>query len=41
MMAGGVLDEAAMPLANALLKTLLSDAPLEIPWRAFHRVNHA
>lgn len=39
MMAGGVLDEAAMPLANALLKTLLSDAPLEIPWRVFHRVS--
>lgn len=40
MMAGGVLDEAAMPLANALLKTLLSDAPLEIPWRVFHRAGN-
>jgi len=37
MMAGGKLDEGTMPLANALLKTLLSDAPLEIPWRVFHR----
>jgi hypothetical protein len=41
MMSGGVLDEASMPLANALLKTLLSDAPLEIPWRAFHRAGSA
>jgi glycerol-3-phosphate dehydrogenase (NAD(P)+) len=40
MMAGGMLDETAMPLASALLDTLMSDAPLEIPWRLFHRVRN-
>jgi hypothetical protein len=35
-----MLDETAMPLASALLDTLMSDAPLEIPWRLFHRVRN-
>ncbi|HQY72871.1 MAG TPA: 3-hydroxyacyl-CoA dehydrogenase NAD-binding domain-containing protein [Aestuariivirga sp.] len=40
MMADGVLDDSAMPLASALLKTLVSDAPLEIPWKVLHRAGN-
>ena len=37
MMAKGVLRAEAMPLTSALLSTLVKDAPLEIPWKSFHR----
>jgi glycerol-3-phosphate dehydrogenase (NAD(P)+) len=37
MMAKGVLRAEAMPLTTALLAMLVKDAPLEIPWKSFHR----
>jgi glycerol-3-phosphate dehydrogenase (NAD(P)+) len=37
MMAKGILGESTMPLTNALLEALSSDAPLNIAWRSFHR----
>lgn len=39
MMASGKLSKDAMPLTQALLTTLTSDAPLNIPWQTFHRMH--
>ncbi len=39
MMANGKLSKDAMPLTQALLATLTSDAPLNIPWQNFHRMH--
>ena len=38
MIANGKLSKDAMPLTQALLATLTSDAPLNIPWQNFHRM---
>ena len=39
MMENGKLSKDAMPLTQALLATLTSDAPLNIPWQSFHRMH--
>lgn len=37
MMANGTLDARTLPLTQALLEALTTEAPLHIPWTAFHR----
>jgi glycerol-3-phosphate dehydrogenase (NAD(P)+) len=37
MMVSKRLDRAALPITGALLATLTSDTPLEIPWDRLHR----
>jgi glycerol-3-phosphate dehydrogenase (NAD(P)+) len=37
MMAAGTLAKDAMPLTSALLDALTGNAPIDIPWRSFHR----